>query len=101
MAQFTMSITNRSKPLDIDLRGVCLVVTQPRNKLVVIGNGGLGIEKLQSSQPKIWNLNVHNPPARLVGLITNPPDLTKYYNTGVRGIYAYMASIRENCMKVY
>ena len=84
-SQFTLTIANKSKPLDIDFRGVCLVISQNK-KNGMIGNSGLTADNLQSKQTRTWNIGVTTPPARLGGIIRDPIDLGKPYNTGIRGI---------------
>ena len=86
-AKFTLTITNKNKPLKIDLTGVCLIIIQD-GKYTSIGNSGLGIEDLPQNKSKTWkDIKVVTSPPQLVGVISNPPDLSKHYDTGIKGIY--------------
>ena len=87
-AKFSLTITNKRKPLKIDLTGVCIVVIQKGSNSIGIGNSGLGTEDLLPNKPKTWkDIKVVTSPPQLVGVISNPPDISKPYAISIRGIY--------------
>jgi len=94
-AKFTMVMTNKTKPLNIELNGVCLVITQD-GKYVQIGNSGLGKDYLKPKEMRTWkNIIVRTLGMRILGPITNPPDLTQPYDVGVRGAYVICGKHRK------
>ena len=87
-AKFSFTITNKRKPLKIDLSGVCLVVIQKGSNSISIGNSGLGTEDLLPNKSKTWKeIKAVTSPPQLVGIISNPPDISKPYDISIRGIY--------------
>lgn len=95
-AKLNFTITNKNKPLKIDLTGICLVVTQVGSNPVFIGNSGLSIEDLLPKMTKSRsNITLTTSPSRIVGVIMNPPNLSKPYNVSIRGIYVIYNKSRK------
>ena len=93
--KLNLSIINKNKPLKIDLNGFSLFVIQD-SKNANLGNAKLDIVDLAPKETRMWsNVIVYTSSPLAVGVNSNPPDLSKPYDTGIRGIYAIYNKFRK------